>query len=175
MPAGTLSDMRHAIVFAVIPFAMATGCASKPNDRSDGAERRTPAAAAAPGGNRPVRPVSVTGTEWYLLRLADDAKLTAQPQSRPWFRLDPGDNRRITGSTGVNVLNGTYELSGGALQFGPVSTTRRAAGSELMAREAAFLAVLKNTATTEIHGDTLTLRDAGGVTLAELRPLDAMR
>ena len=165
--------MRYATFLSLILTALTlAGCAAKDNDargRDGGGVTSPPARQKV----APSRPTSVTGTEWYLVRLGGEA-VTGEPQFRPRFLLDPGNERRVTGSTGINAINGTYELSGGALQFGPVSTTRRAGRPETMATEGAFLDALKRTATAEIKGNTLTLRDAGRASLAEFRALDAM-
>lgn len=120
-------------------------------------------------------PTSVTGADWVLTRIGGKAALPTELAGRPWIRLDPGDKRRVTGNTGVNVVSGTYELSGGALQFGPMVTTRRAGPPELMEQEQTFLKALENTATADLSGRTLTLRDQGKTPLAEFEAMDVRR
>jgi heat shock protein HslJ len=117
-------------------------------------------------------PTSVTGTDWVLTRLGGTDGIPADLRARPWFRLDGSDKRRVTGNTGVNLINGTYELSGGALQFGPMITTKRAGDPALMQQEFNFLKALQKTATTDLKGRSLTLRDAGGAALAEFEAMD---
>jgi heat shock protein HslJ len=120
-------------------------------------------------------PTSVTGTDWVLTRIGGAAAQPRELSGRPWFRLDPSDKRRVTGNTGVNLLNGTYELSGGALQFGPLITTRRAGEPALMEQESRFLKALESTATTDLRGRSLRLRDAGKAPLAEFEASDVGR
>ena len=115
----------------------------------------------------------MTGVDWVLTRLGNEAALPDKPyKARPWFHLDPSDKRRVTGNTSVNTISGTYELSGGALQFGPMTSTRRAGDPVLMRQEHGFLNALEKTATAEVNGRTLTLRDAGRSTLATFEALD---
>ena len=157
-----------ALTFVVLAIAI-TGCA-KDRDRSgtsgstDGSMRQPPPDTS--------QPVSVTGTDWVLTRVGDEAALPDRPyKARPWFHLDPGDKRRVTGNTSVNLLSGSYELSGGALQFGPMITTRRAGDPALMRQETGFLNVLEKTATAELNGRSLTLRDAGRAPLAQFEAI----
>jgi heat shock protein HslJ len=58
---------------------------------------------------------------------------------------------RAAGSTGVNRWNGSYELSGQTLEFGPLVTTRRAGTPEAMQREREFTQALDNV--TQFAGD----------------------
>ena len=150
----------------IILSLVVCGCASDKNKPANGTS--TPASA-KPSVSAPV---SVTGTDWVLVRLGNDAALLHDAAGRPRFRLDGSDKRRVTGNTGVNMLNGTYELSGAALQFGPMITTRRAGAPELMQQESAFLKALEKTAKADLKGRSLTLRDAGGAALAEFEAMD---
>lgn len=147
----------------VLPaLALAAGCAK---DQAEPPESKPPP---APAPTRmPSKPTSVTGVDWVLARLGETTLRPADIQGRPRFWLDPSPDRRVSGHTGVNSITGTYELSGGALQFGPLATTRRAGSPDLMLQESGFLNALKNTATAELTDRGLVLRDVGGAALAE--------
>ena len=119
----------------------------------------------------PSKPVSVTGVDWVLTRIGSEAARPEEVKGRPRFWLDPSKDRRVTGHTGVNAMTGTYEQSGGAIQFGTITTTRRAASPELMQQESAFLGALKNATAAELTDRGLVLRDAGGATLAEFEAI----
>lgn len=162
--------MRLTTVLTFIVLAIATNGCAKDRDRSgapgniDGSMTRPPPDTS--------QPVSVTGTDWVLTRVGDEAALPDKPyKARPWFHLDPGEKRRVTGNTGVNLLSGSYELSGGALQFGPMITTKRAGDPALMRQETGFLNALEKTATAELKGRSLTLRDAGRAPLAQFESI----
>jgi heat shock protein HslJ len=156
---------RSLAFVAILAGTFLCGCAKdRPNTHNT----------APPTGTAGV-PTSVTGTDWVLTRIGGVAAKRADARARPWFRLDPSDKRRVTGNTGVNLLNGTYELSGGALQFGPLITTRRAGEPALMEQESQFLKALESTSTADLRGRSLTLRDAGRATLAEFEAGDVAR
>jgi len=155
---------RSPVVFAAL-MVLACGCAKDSGKTHDTVQ---PAAT-------PTNPTSVTGTDWVLTRLGGQAAMPAEVSARPWFRLDPSEKRRVTGNTGVNLCNGTYELTGRALQFGPMISTRRAGSPELMSQELAFLKALEKTATVDLAGRTLTLRDGNKAPLAEFEATDVKR
>ncbi|MDQ3440001.1 MAG: META domain-containing protein [Planctomycetota bacterium] len=165
--------MRHATTLTYFLVALAAFGCSRDRDR-DSDDRRDAERMAAPQPV-PSAPVSVTGADWVLTRVGGDTARPAKMSGRPWFRLDPSDKRRVTGNTGVNLLSGTYELSGGALQFGPMITTKRAGDPDLMQQETRLLGVLERTATADLRGRTLVLRDAGRSALAEFEAMDVTR
>lgn len=49
--------------------------------------------------------------------------------------LSFGHDGRVSGSTGVNQLTASYNVTPEYLTFGPMATTRRAGSPELMAQE----------------------------------------
>jgi heat shock protein HslJ len=156
---------RSPILVAAL-LVLACGCATDSGKTHDTVHPASPT---------PANPTSVTGTDWVLTRLGGEAAMPAEVSARPWFRLDPSDKRRVTGNTGVNLCNGTYELTGRALQFGPMISTRRAGSPELMSQELAFLKALEKTATVDLAGRTLTLRDGNQAPLAEFEAMEIRR
>jgi heat shock protein HslJ len=69
----------------------------------------------------------------------------------------------VSGFSGCNQYNGTYATSGtGGLTITDVAGTLKACDDAAMALEGQYLAALGNTATYELSGDTLTLRDSSG-------------
>ena len=162
--------MRHTILpaFVLLALALCVGCAKNQPDRSEPAPPSKPVPKPAP---TPSKPVSVTGVDWVLARVGTEAARPEEVKARPRFWLDPSTERRVSGHTGVNSMTGTYELSGGAIQFGPLATTRRAASPELMQQEAAYLNALKKAATAQLTDRGLVLRDASGATLAEFEAI----
>jgi heat shock protein HslJ len=163
--------MRSTTLLALTVLAVTIiGCTNDRNGSSGGGTNAD-ASMTRPPPDRS-KPTSVTGVDWVLTRLGDEAALPDKPyKARPWFHLDPGEKRRVTGNTSVNSISGTYELSGGALQFGPMISTRRAGDPALMRQESGFLNALEKTATAEVEGRMLTLRDAGRSALATFEAL----
>lgn len=147
---------------ALLAFTV-LGCAGK-----GGEEKGQDQSAGVPGESIAA---PVTSTEWVLSELGDKAAIPAgDALARPRFAMDARE-KRVRGSTGVNQINGTFELSGDALQFGPLATTRRAGPPELMQQESVFLDALSKTATARVNGSSLRLLDGAGNVLARFDPM----
>ncbi|WP_172331954.1 YbaY family lipoprotein [Mangrovicoccus sp. HB161399] len=82
--------------------------------------------------------------------------------------LELGPDGRVSGSGGCNAISGQAELSGAALSFGPLATTRKLCPPAVMDQEAKFLAALGGTRSWKIDPDRrkLILLDATGRTVA---------
>lgn len=111
----------------------------------------------------------LVNTYWKLTQVGDATPEAVDNQREAHFVLHTEENR-VAGSTGCNRLAGSYQLQSESLSFGPLVTTRMACleGGET---EQAFLAALEATATWQIEGQTLTLRDASGETVAHFEAL----
>lgn len=99
------------------------------------------------------------------------AEVAGRPvtQARPpVLRFDP--DGRLTGTTGVNRLAGTWALDGGAVTLGPLAMTRRAGPAARMALESALVAALEGPLALARDGDDLRLGGSDGLLL---RPLHA--
>jgi heat shock protein HslJ len=101
------------------------------------------------GGGRPERS-SLAGTRWR-------AELAA-----PAADVDPptiafGEHWRLTGSSGVNQLYGTYELPGDVIVFGEVGSTRMAGPAAAMLIERDLLSVLSGTQPVSVTGGVLEI------------------
>jgi heat shock protein HslJ len=120
----------------------------------------------------------MTATVWLLVDLggapvAPPGAEAGDPRDRPRLKLD-AQAMRVTGATGLNLINGPYESSGGdALTFGLLATTRRAGSPELMTQESKFLDALGSTAAARVTDSTLRLFDHAGKELARFEPLAA--
>ena len=94
----------------------------------------------------------------------------ATPAERPpVLRFDHGG--RVTGTTGVNRLAGSWTLADGVLTLGPLAMTRKAGPPERMAVEAALVAALDAPLAVAPAGDGIRLGGAGGLVL---RPAPAV-
>lgn len=107
----------------------------------------------------------LVNTYWKLTQVGATAPEAVYNEREAHFVLHTEENR-VAGSTGCNRLMGSYRLENGALRFGALATTRMACleGGET---EQAFLAALEATATWQIEGQTLTLRDESGAVVAQ--------
>ncbi len=116
-----------------------------------------------------VTPTELTGTEWQaiaynngkgaLQSIATDSSITA--------KFDKAG--ALSGNASINQYSTKYTISGTDKMTidAQIVTTKMAGSDVLMAQEAAYLAALPQTATYEIDGDTLWLRDANGAALAQ--------
>ncbi len=72
-----------------------------------------------------------------------------------------------TGVGGVNTFTGSYEAGDdGTIEFGPQASTLMAGPDDAMMQEDGLYRALDTAAAFAIDGDTLTLEDAEGETLA---------
>jgi heat shock protein HslJ len=117
---------------------------------------RAPAGLLALAGSWAVRSIR-RGDGLVSMRAGSDAALTVD-----------ADAGTVSGSTGVNRLDGPAELHAGRLRLGPFRTTRMAGNPEAMDEEAALLGALEDVAGLDAQGDTLRLLDEDGGTLVEL-------
>jgi len=74
----------------------------------------------------------------------------------------------VSGSTGINRLNGKAEVHDGRLRFGPLMMTRMAGEPEAMDEETALVKALEDVTGFAVDGGRLRLLDADGDTLVEL-------
>ena len=93
----------------------------------------------------------LAGTSWVAALVGVGA---ARP---PLPEVSFGDDGRLTGTTGVNRLMGSYRVGEGVVTFGPGATTRMAGPPELMAQEQAVNAQLTGEVPYALVGDRLTL------------------
>ena len=81
---------------------------------------------------------------------------------------------KLTGESGCNRYNTTYEASGSSMTIGPnIASTLRACPPPRTAVERAYLERLPQTASYTIDGSTLTLADSAGAPLLEYEATDS--
>ncbi len=85
----------------------------------------------------------------------------------PFINFD-AESGRIHGNTGVNLVNGTYELSGNDLTFGTLATTMMAGPEPKAQTEQEFLAAVNEVKSAKVKAGVLTLYDADGNVLMTL-------
>ena len=107
---------------------------------------------------------------WQLVTIdmvdGDDVDPAAGSEPTVIFseEANPAGSRLMTGSTGCNRFNATYDAGrGGRLVVGPASTTRMACLDEAMRLEQIFLIGLESTRTYTIDESGLWIDFGGGV------------
>jgi heat shock protein HslJ len=145
-------DMNRTIVlFAALVMALGVGCHSASHDASD---------------HRGSKSIAIEDVDWRLINLRATPVEPAPAGTRaPQLRLIP-EGARVTGYTGVNDFNGSYELSGNSLQFSPLAMTKRSALPPLMRLEESFVDALHETHGWRPYNEDIELLDAAGQPLA---------
>ncbi len=98
----------------------------------------------------------ITEKYWKLIELNGRAIAPAEEGRREAHFILKNEDNRVTGSTGCNVMNGSYSLSDeNSLRFSPLATTRMACiGIDY---EQEYLNVFQDCEAYSVQNDTLTL------------------
>jgi heat shock protein HslJ len=117
------------------------------------------AACGGDDGSGAQNPSSLEGRDWVLTQM-----LTAGGQTEI---VDVGvsasfDGSTISGVSGCNRYNASYEASGDEISFGPISGTKMACAEAESSTEARFLQLLDGVATYEVSGRSMSMNDADG-------------
>jgi heat shock protein HslJ len=112
----------------------------------------------------PSAPGGLPGTSWKVINYNNGKQAVVSLVIGTEISLNFGTDGRLNGSSGCNTYNGGFEASGNALKVGQLVSTMMACATPegVMEQEQQYLAALQNSATYEIAGDTLTIRDASG-------------
>ncbi len=120
------------------------------------------AAGAASIGSPAMLPgASLAGTSWNLTTLNGD---DIAPPIRVTAKFSA--DGMMSGTSGCNRYNVTYEVDGNSISIGTAMSTMMACNEASMAVENAYIAALGATTSYQINDNTLTLFDAGGAAVA---------
>jgi heat shock protein HslJ len=111
----------------------------------------------------------LVGPTWQLTAYNNGKEAVVSVLSGTEITAQFGEDGNLAGSAGCNNYNASYQVEGGAIQFGPAMSTRMycAEPEGIMEQEAAYLAALEMAATYKIEGDRLLLHSAEGARVAE--------
>ncbi|GKS70433.1 hypothetical protein W03_24370 [Nitrosomonas sp. PY1] len=101
------------------------------------------------------------GTYWKLVRLNDNPVAISAKQRREAQLVFATDTLRVSGNTGCNRINGSFEINNDKLRFSRMASTKMAC-LEGMDLEERFLSALKHVERYRIIGSHLELLDATG-------------
>jgi heat shock protein HslJ len=109
-------------------------------------------------------PTGLSGTSWQVINYNNGKQAVVSLLNGSEISLNFGTDGRLSGNSGCNTYNGGFEANSNALKVGPLVSTQKACDQPagVMEQEQQYLAALQNSATYEIAGDTLTIRDASG-------------
>jgi heat shock protein HslJ len=101
------------------------------------------------------RQQSLEETIWTLIELPNQEIPVTTQDDPPHLLLSVSD-KRVAGSTGCNLIMGTYELNGEQLQFSELATTMMAC-PHAATTEHRFLQALEQVDSWQVTGELLTL------------------
>lgn len=102
----------------------------------------------------------VAGPTWTVTSLVTGQAVetsAALEQAKPHLVFADG---KVSGFTGCNTLSGTAEISGDAVAFGAIATTKMACPPDIDRIEKIVLATIDGSATYGVDGDVLSLTNA---------------
>ncbi len=100
---------------------------------------------------------TLVGTTW-LTRSIGEAAAVPGVHSTLLFAADG----TLSGSGGCNRINGSWQLSGDDLTFGPMAATQMMCLGDRMDQESAFLSSIRGLVRVELSGESLLLRPSEG-------------
>jgi heat shock protein HslJ len=112
----------------------------------------------------PSAPAGLLGTSWEVISYNNGREAVVSLLTGTDISLTFGTDGQVSGNAGCNSYSGDYQTSGKTLKVGSLKGTRMFCDKPVgvMDQEKQYLAALQSTATFEIAGDTLTIRDASG-------------
>lgn len=110
-----------------------------------------------------VAPTALEDTDWQASGI-DNGKGGVQTTAYTHLTTAVFSEGTISGSTGCNRYNGTYDIEGDQIVFGPAAATRKfcAEPAGIMEQEQQFLAALEQARTFQVTPGKLELRDESG-------------
>ncbi|MFE3518638.1 META domain-containing protein [Streptomyces sp. NPDC059166] len=126
----------------------------------------------AEGGSGTVRTEpALTDVRWTVSALTVDGKRTPAPAgAERKARLTFGEDGSVEGSLGCNSFHGTAEVSGSAITFGPLVSTRKMCPGPETEVERALLGVLKGTTRYAVEQSSLSIEAKDGKGLRASAP-----
>ena len=111
------------------------------------------------GDDEPSGPEALEGVSWILTQfVAEDGSTQI---------VDVGvsaefDGSTISGVSGCNRYNASYEASGDEISFGPIAGTQMACPEPQMSVETRYVQLLESVATFEVEGRAMSMTDGEG-------------
>ena len=138
-----MTRRRSAIAVSLVVVGLALGACGG-DDGSDGDTQDTAA---------------LEGESWILTQM-----LTAGGQTEI---VDVSvsasfDGTKISGTSGCNSYNASYEATGAQISFGPIAGTKMACPEPEGSTEARYLQLLEGVGSYEVSGRSMSMNDADG-------------
>jgi putative lipoprotein len=120
-----------------------------------------------PTAGAPLAPkADIVGVRWVLRTLDGREVSPSEARRSPFLELStadgPANTYRVSGHSGCNAFRGSAELMQGAVEFGPLASTRMACVGPVMQLESQFLRALDRATILRHEGARLVLLDSSG-------------
>jgi heat shock protein HslJ len=110
---------------------------------------------------------ALAGTSWDVINYNNGREAVVSVLADTSITAVFDEDGTISGSAGCNSYFGPYTAEAGAIEIGPLASTRMACAEDgVMEQEAAFLAALETASTYKITGNSMEMRDEGGALVA---------
>jgi heat shock protein HslJ len=116
------------------------------------------------GDDVPSGPEALEGRSWILTQFVAEDGSTEIVEVGVSAEFDGSS---ISGTSGCNQYNATYEASGNEISFGPIGGTQMACPDPEMSVEARFLQLLESVATFEVEGRSMSMADGEGTPILQ--------
>ena len=110
----------------------------------------------------------LAGTSWlvnFVSAGSEDGTVSSLESQPVEQTLSFDADGKFNGNAGCNNYFGNFEVEENKLSLGAIGSTKMACPEEVMTAETAFLTALEKSATYQITGNSLQIRDADGNTL----------
>lgn len=110
----------------------------------------------------------LAGTNWlvnFVSTGSEDGTVSSLDSQPAEQTLSFDAEGKFNGNAGCNSYFGSFEVAENNLSLGAIGSTKMACPEDVMTAETAFLTALEKSATYQITGSTLQIRDAVGNTL----------
>ena len=113
---------------------------------------------------KPNAPQGLAGTAWDVTGYNNGKQAVVSLLNGTAITLNFGADKQVNGSSGCNNYSGGFESTAATLKVGPLAATQKACTTPegVMVQEQQYLTALQNSATYEVSGSTLTIRDSSG-------------
>jgi heat shock protein HslJ len=121
-------------------------------------------------------PISLTNTNWVATSFNNGREAVVSLLADTTITADFAEDGTLSGTSSCNTYTTTYTVDGEVMTIGETASTMMLCSEPegVMEQEAQYLAALATTATFQIDGNTLTLRDANGAMVANYTVGEAM-
>lgn len=115
------------------------------------------------------QPQSLSGTSWRVTGYNNGKQAVVSVLAGAEITAAFSEDGKLSGSAGCNTYNTSFTTDGSSIQIGPAATTRMMCQTPegVIEQEAAYLSAIQTAASYQLQGNSLTLKDADGSTLAQ--------